>query len=316
MPWLIPGVYKSPFLRWIPNYFLHRFAGSVGKLPDQTPQQHLSSWPCVGFFKFFGLQPKFYQWPGSPVLIHYPLVQVDHQGTSEYFMVAYSNPKKAGKVEDKDGSSMIFCLEFPGVQLFYLCLLEKGNFETATFPDQTATFGKPVYVTFQHVARTTPTLNHLILLKLLALTPLLSVTKRFRHQWQRYLRMSDVSGICGGAIQMSSRTWRRGTTDDQNMAFPRYLTWTYLWYMRMMVRLHCDSGKWLWTSASWKGHTAKTCENWTKSWTISDSHKKGAHFVWWVVSTPLKHITVISWDDYSQHMGKSKMFQTTNQHVA
>ena len=116
------------------------------------------------------------------MLIHYPLVQVDHQGTSEYFMVAYSNPKKAGKVEDKDGSSMIFCLEFPGVQLFYLCLLEKGNFETATFPDQTATFGKPVYVTFQHVARTTPTLNHLILLKLLALTPLLSVTKRFRHQ--------------------------------------------------------------------------------------------------------------------------------------
>ena len=89
--------------------------------------------------------------------------------------------------------------------------------------------------------------------------------------------------------------WRRETTDGRNMAFPRYLTWTYLCYMRMMVRLHCDSGKWLWTSASWKGHTAKTCENWTKSWTISDSHKTGAHFVWWVVSTPLKNINQLGW---------------------
>jgi hypothetical protein len=33
---------------------------------------------------------------------------------------------------------------------------------------------------------------------------------------------------------------------------------------------------------------------------------------WLVVSTPLKNMKV-SWDDYSQHMEKSKMFQTTNQ---
>jgi hypothetical protein len=33
---------------------------------------------------------------------------------------------------------------------------------------------------------------------------------------------------------------------------------------------------------------------------------------WLVVSTLLKHMKV-SWDYYSQYMGKSKMFQTTNQ---
>jgi len=34
---------------------------------------------------------------------------------------------------------------------------------------------------------------------------------------------------------------------------------------------------------------------------------------WLVVSTPLKNMKV-SWDDYSQYMGK-KMFQTTNQSI-
>ena len=31
-----------------------------------------------------------------------------------------------------------------------------------------------------------------------------------------------------------------------------------------------------------------------------------------MVSTPLKNV-IINWDDYYQYMGKSKMFQTTNQ---
>ena len=35
------------------------------------------------------------------------------------------------------------------------------------------------------------------------------------------------------------------------------------------------------------------------------------HFIWLVVSTPLK--TLVNWDDYSQYMETQKMFQTTNQ---
>ena len=39
---------------------------------------------------------------------------------------------------------------------------------------------------------------------------------------------------------------------------------------------------------------------------------RGKKRYWLVVSTPLKNRKV-NWDDYSQYMGKEKMFQTTNQ---
>jgi len=35
---------------------------------------------------------------------------------------------------------------------------------------------------------------------------------------------------------------------------------------------------------------------------------------WWLSPTPLKNMKV-SWDYYSQHMEKYKMFQTTNQYM-
>ena len=62
-----------------------------------------------------------------------------------------------------------------------------------------------------------------------------------------------------------------------------------------------------------RAHQDPGCQTCTASQMLPFRYFSQMHAGWWF--QPLWKI-LVNWDDYSQYMGKWKMFQTTNQHVA